>query len=144
MLTEAEYEALKARVEENRRAAEEKYKKDLEALDRVYRLQKESGRPDEPEKPLSSGDDDTRSAGNAAKAAIGRGDLSKAVRNVLAKLPDKYEFNILHVVAWLKAEGIFAKKASVRPVLARLVEDGLIHLLTQGIGRAPSVYRRKA
>lgn len=138
MLTKLEYQQLKKQIEEDRRRAEGEYKKDLEALDRIYRIK---NRIASTEEPTHSENNDSQPADGAPKETLGRGDLTAAVKAaVKASLND---FTILTIASVLLARGIPAKKASIRPILARLEEDKMIETITPGAGRRATVYRRK-
>jgi hypothetical protein len=139
MLTAQEYEQLKKQLEDDRKRAEEEYKKDLEALDRVYRIKNRIASTEQdsphPDNNGAHADDDD------SKTTIARGDLSKAVKAAVKAMPS--DFTILTIESALLEQGVQAKKTSIRPVLARLEEDKEIEVVTQGIGRRATVYRRK-
>jgi hypothetical protein len=137
MLTEAEYQALRRQLEEERRKAEEEFDKNMEALERVYRLAKKASLP---EAKKSATPDRNGFGSPQAETAIGKGDLLKAVRVAAKEVPDR--FTMPQIVTRLRTKGVAAKRPSVRAALNRLQKLGEIELIAQGIGRRASEYRR--
>ncbi len=113
---EREYLRLKKEIEDRCR-------KDLEALERVWQLSKR----DEPDNKIK------------------RGDLQNAIVRVVSEL--KQDFTAEQVLARLKTAapeiGEKTKASTVSSALKRMHENGEIDAVIRGIGRKPSVYRLK-
>lgn len=141
---------------------------DLEALERVQRMKNkiaasknghvtppsispppvpiqspENATPDE-----SPEDDEDVVATNDPPAVTGnlphagRGALKESVRTFIANRIGT--FTMLDVFAAVEASGRFiAKKQSIKAALGALEQKGEIATVTRGIGRKPSIYRRK-
>lgn len=131
-MTPAELKAMK-------NEAKEEHRKDMAALERVYqmslRAKNTANHENGSETPGEGEDDDDEPRGP------GRGDLIKAVISLLDRLP--VQFTVLDVVEGLKPKLADPKRSSLAVILNKLVERGVLTLVTQGAGRRASVYRRK-
>jgi hypothetical protein len=106
---------------------------DVEALERVRRMAKKAGVE-------KNGDVPTADADQTVRA--GRGDLIKAIRAFIASTPAT--FTMLDIYAAIDDAGqIDPKKQSIKATLGILERKGEVETVTRGIGRKPSVYRRK-
>jgi len=125
-MTLQELEALK-------KQREEEHHKDVEALERVYRMMSKSAH-----------DDDKNGAAKKVAAKTrktGKGDLRDAIVEIVNGIPA--EFSTQTVIELLSDKIPDLKKPSVNVVLNKLVKRGILMLTVKGIGRRPSMYRKK-
>jgi hypothetical protein len=142
-MTRDEYERLK-------RQAEEDYRKNVEALDRVFRMSQLLGEVED-EETSDNEQPRLRSASllgipespstSPERSLIAKGDVTRAVNETVRRMRDR--FTILDIVQDLGRHQIRIQKGSIRPVLRKLEQDGVIKIVTQGIGRAPTIYEKE-
>lgn len=73
---------------------------------------------------------------------IEKGVLIGSIRTIIKEMPFQH-FSILSIFTRLRQKGLKAKKSSIRPVLRKLVQLGEIVEIRHGIGRSPSLYKRR-
>lgn len=155
-MTRSEYERLKA-------AAKARYERDIEAIERVWSLSSENrvtkpippistSRLVEPEKAQESarstqGHDVIREvvAPSATQPKRERGSVDKAVRQVLEKHINGHKFSSTLVSATVKEHfDPDVDRTSISGVLKRLVQSGQLEVVKAGVGRRPTIYRKRA
>jgi hypothetical protein len=139
-MTQQEYEELKA-------ARRAQFDADIEAIERVWRMYQERedasyfDSPDQSERH----EDRTRATSQNGTPTRGRpsrkGSVIAAVQEAIDKGPDR--FTTLDMVNRVSAMGLPADRPSIKSVLIRLERKGVIETAVRGIGRKPSVYRKK-
>jgi len=137
-MTHEEYERLKSK-------AEEEHRKNLDAIERVFRMSQGIVEA----KPTSIARDDNdhdneekiRGIRNGTLLPVGKGELDRAVKAEIATFPNR--FTLLDVVEKLQEKSIAAKGPSVRSVMKRLEQQGVVVTVRAGVGRRPTLYEKK-
>lgn len=109
-MTEREYKRL-------RREIEERYKSDLEALERIWELSRRDAPAD-------------------------RGQLKGLLKQVVERAEGPFTAESIRREIEMIAPGFGAKPASVSRLLKRLAEQGDIAIVEKGEGRRPTKYAR--
>lgn len=120
-MTQAEYERLKRRIQEE-------YHANLEALERVWKMAAKSGAGE----------------GDSPAARHKKGRLKEAVREAVTGLQDGFTAtDVIDVLQKLYPD-LDTSHASVSSTLRRLTESGDIALIQEGSGQRAGTYRRCA
>jgi hypothetical protein len=151
-MTRDEYDSLCRQVAEEHR-------KNVEALDRVFRLSQglvtkpgrsipDSIKPDgeqSSERKKEDADESRGTDSNGETATLGKGELLAAVRKAIGRQVEiANAFTILDVIERLQEQGTAGKKASVGSVFSRLEQKGIIEVLKRGAGRRATVYQLRS
>ena len=124
--------------EEAHKKEAEEYQKDMDALERVLRMQSaQAGLTREP-KPVSQAAVPQVAANPQSPASP-----SKGVRRSIDSMPS--QFTIIDVRGYLSAHfpTVDQSAASLSPTLRRLVAQGVIAVVEVGSGSKPTTYRKK-
>lgn len=118
----------------------EEKRKDLEALERVFtrKIFPTLGRAETSPGSESNGKYDP--AVRAESQSVGKGELLRAIREWIGKRNGR-DFTAVQLIAGLQEAGFEAKPGSTKSVIARLVEEKALKVVTQGAGRRASVYK---
>lgn len=116
---------------------------DVEAIERVRRMKAKIAAEKNGQAPSSVPPDAASPLFFQPKPPIaGRGNVMKAIRGFIAAAHGT--FTVLDIYAAIAATGPVApKKQSIKAALGSLEKKGEVETVTRGIGRTPSVYRRK-
>ncbi len=139
-MNRAEYERLK-------RKADEDYRQNLAAIERVWNISQRLGEgessPTRGAIVASKSNEEQVSEPFGGNGRIGKGSLREAIRITIAALAESFTLPQIERTLKTKHPNWEIKRASVHTTLIRLVEEGEIEVVTQGSGRRPSEYRRK-
>jgi hypothetical protein len=138
-----DYEDMKKRAEEAFRRAREEYEQDLAAIERVWAKYRTNGTPVAPIDTLSLPAKPMESMPNR-RPTVKKGWVIQDVRSAIEDLSGTFTFwNVLEKLGREKPH-LAVKRGTLNAILKRLSEIGELELVTQGIGRKPSEYRRKS
>lgn len=124
-----------AELSQLKKKREEEHRLDMEALDRVFRMQSLDGMKPESNGHVSASPND-RTEKQKKKP-------NKGLPNTLKKLVAEFgakEFTINDVLELLAKKGKKAKRGTVKNAVKILVTQGVLNVVIQGMGRRQSVF----
>ncbi len=140
-MDKSEYERLRREIkrahEASIAAAEIELQKNLDAVDRVWKIS-QAGIA----KPSVNGHEKRKPPFELIrKEQSAKGAVDASVRATVAKMGDK-SFTWKRLAKLIQDEtGKLVNRSSLMQVLRRMEKDGVVTILLQGIGRKPSVFR---
>ncbi len=159
-MTEERYKEMRKKLDDQFSAAEAEYRKNIEALERVMALERLMPPETPPEPPTTSAiwaepslpednepDDPLAGIGlnneDVEQGQARRGAVLSAVRSVLERLPAQFTWREVSAEIRRHDPQAVFQDHSVRQAMTKCADAGLLELVRQGTGRAPSIYRRR-
>jgi hypothetical protein len=142
-MNRSEYERLK-------KQAEMDYRKNLEAIERVFRMTNPFGQESLSEqtdddkvedKPKAKPEDKEEVETRSDTGWAGKGSVIRGVNEALKQVPT--EFKLADILKIMEENGCVAKGPSIRIVLAKMVENDILKIARQGIGRSATIYQKE-
>ena len=128
-----EYEALKQR-------AEEEHRQNLAAIERVWIISQANGTPVDTAAPsalcVKQNRAERKTGGKQTR-------IIQDVRAAIKNLSDTFIFSDVLERLAVEKPNLEVKRGTLKAVLKKLSETGELELVTQGIGRRPTKFRRK-
>jgi hypothetical protein len=142
-MTREEYEKLRSKAEQQLRLAQEEFRQNVEAIERVWRMTQDDGGgnhhgAEEADDSVVEGQNESEQEG---RGAFSRGELLTLIRKAISQWPHK-TFNVVEIRIMLTQSYPHRsfRQESLAAALRRLEELGEIRVDAQGAGRRATRY----